>query len=151
DETRSGGVRRDAARSFALYRDLTAGGFHSTPVGRKDLGYIGNVPLARFDGPPPELLKKLNLPKPVITHRVSHEQYPSVRRHAAPFLRGGAAGRSATGQPALGPLAFAPAGRRRARLARLERARIAGGLAPRRRGALQVRAGRRSGHEGELR
>jgi hypothetical protein len=53
---------RDAARFFALYRDLTAGGFYSTPVGRKDLGYMGNVPLASFDGPPPELLKKLNLP-----------------------------------------------------------------------------------------
>ena len=53
---------RDAARFFALYRDLTAGGFYSTPVGRKDLGYIGNVPLASFDGPPRELLKKLNLP-----------------------------------------------------------------------------------------
>jgi hypothetical protein len=26
------------------------------------LGYMGNVPLASFDGPPPELLKKLNLP-----------------------------------------------------------------------------------------
>ncbi len=52
---------RDAVRFFALYRDLTAGGFYSTPVGRKDLGYIGNVPLASFDGPPPELLKKLNL------------------------------------------------------------------------------------------
>jgi hypothetical protein len=52
---------RDAARFFALYRDLTAGGFYSTPVGRKDLGYIGNVPLVSFDGPPPELLKKLNL------------------------------------------------------------------------------------------
>lgn len=62
DESRAVTVRRDAARFFALYRDLTAGGFYSTPVGRKDLGYIGNVPLARFDGPPPALLKKLNLP-----------------------------------------------------------------------------------------
>ena len=62
DELRAVVVRRDAARFFALYRDLTAGGFYSTPVGRKDLGYIGNVPLARFDGPPPALLKKLNLP-----------------------------------------------------------------------------------------
>ena len=62
DESRAVTARRDAARFFALYRDLTAGGFYSTPVGRKDLGYIGNVPLASFDGPPPELLKKLNLP-----------------------------------------------------------------------------------------
>jgi hypothetical protein len=40
---------------------LTAGGFYSSPVGRKDLGFIGNVPLARFEGPPPALLKALNL------------------------------------------------------------------------------------------
>ena len=53
---------RGPARFFALYRDLTAGGFYSTPVGRKDLNYIGNVPLARFEGPPPDLLKALGLP-----------------------------------------------------------------------------------------
>ena len=47
-----------AAAFFARYRDLTAGGFYTTPVGRKDLQYIGNVPLAHFDGPPLEALKK---------------------------------------------------------------------------------------------
>jgi Gluconate 2-dehydrogenase subunit 3 len=62
DLSRAANAKRDAARFFTLYRDLTAGGFYSTPVGRKDLGYIGNVPQARFDGPPPELLRKLNLP-----------------------------------------------------------------------------------------
>jgi Gluconate 2-dehydrogenase subunit 3 len=61
EESRAVLERRDAALFFARYRDLTAGGFYSTPVGRKDLGYIGNVPLARFEGPPPALLKKLNL------------------------------------------------------------------------------------------
>src|SRR2546430_16360939 len=35
DESRAVPVRRDAARFFALYRDLTAGGVYSTPVGRK--------------------------------------------------------------------------------------------------------------------
>ena len=50
-----------AAKFFARYRDLTAGGFYTTPVGRKDLGYIGNVPLAKFDGPPEDLLRKLGL------------------------------------------------------------------------------------------
>jgi hypothetical protein len=30
-------------------------------AGRRDLGYIGNVPLPRFDGPPAELLRKLGL------------------------------------------------------------------------------------------
>jgi hypothetical protein len=61
DAARAAAERRDAARFFAVYRDLTAAGFYSTPVGRKDLGYIGNVPLKRFDGPPVELLRKLNL------------------------------------------------------------------------------------------
>jgi hypothetical protein len=61
DLTRAAPARAEAARFFALYRDLTAAGFYSTPVGRKDLGYIGNVPLTHFEGPPPEILKKLNL------------------------------------------------------------------------------------------
>jgi hypothetical protein len=50
-----------AAKFFARYRDLTAGGFYSSPEGRKDLGYIGNVPLQKFVGPPLELLQKLGL------------------------------------------------------------------------------------------
>lgn len=50
-----------AAKFFARFRDLTAGGFYTTPAGMKDLGYIGNVPLATFDGPPAELIKKLGL------------------------------------------------------------------------------------------
>jgi len=49
------------ARFFARYRDLTAGGFYTTPEGRKDLQYVGNTPLARFDGPPLEVLKKVGL------------------------------------------------------------------------------------------
>ena len=61
DESRAVIALRDAARFFALYRDLTAGGFYSSPAGRKDLSYIGNVPLASFDGPPPALLKALGL------------------------------------------------------------------------------------------
>jgi hypothetical protein len=61
DATRASAARASAARFFALYRDLTAGAFYSTPIGRKDLGYVGNVPLTHFDPPPAELLKKLNL------------------------------------------------------------------------------------------
>ncbi|HEY6642695.1 gluconate 2-dehydrogenase subunit 3 family protein [Povalibacter sp.] len=51
----------EAAGFFARYRDLTAGGFYTTPEGRKDLQYVGNVPLARFDGPPAAVLKKAGL------------------------------------------------------------------------------------------
>jgi hypothetical protein len=61
DEARAGAPRRAAARFFSRYRDLTAGGFYSTPAGRKDLNYIGNVPLAGNDGPPATLLKTLGL------------------------------------------------------------------------------------------
>jgi hypothetical protein len=61
DESRATVPRRAAARFFSRYRDLTAGGFYSTPAGRKDLNYIGNVPFAGNDGPPPALLKTLNL------------------------------------------------------------------------------------------
>ena len=50
-----------AARFFARYRDLTAGGFYTTPQGREDLKYVGNVPMTHFDGPPPEVLKKVGL------------------------------------------------------------------------------------------
>ena len=52
---------RSAAHFFARFRDLTAGGFYSTPEGMKDIGYVGNVPLATFDGPTPEALKHLGL------------------------------------------------------------------------------------------
>lgn len=50
-----------AAKFFARYRDLTAGGFYTTPQGRDDLQYVGNKPLASFEGPPLEVLKKVGL------------------------------------------------------------------------------------------
>jgi hypothetical protein len=50
-----------AVRFFAKFRDLTAGGFYTTPVGMKDIGYVGNVPLEKFDGPPLAVLKKVGL------------------------------------------------------------------------------------------
>jgi hypothetical protein len=53
-----------AAKFFARYRDLTAGGFYTSPEGRKDLGYIGNVPLLKFSGPPAEVLRKVGLNPP---------------------------------------------------------------------------------------
>jgi hypothetical protein len=49
------------ATSFARYRDLTAAGFYTTPAGRKDLQYVGNVALAKFEGPPREVLEAVGL------------------------------------------------------------------------------------------
>jgi len=50
-----------AAKFFARYRALTAGGYYTTPVGMKDLRYVGNVAMTTFDGPPVEVLRKLGL------------------------------------------------------------------------------------------
>jgi hypothetical protein len=52
---------RTAAAFFARYRDLTTGGFYTTPQGRADLRYVGNTPLPRFDGPPPDVLRQVGL------------------------------------------------------------------------------------------
>ncbi|MEO6004816.1 MAG: gluconate 2-dehydrogenase subunit 3 family protein [Opitutus sp.] len=52
---------KTAARFFARFRNLTAGGFYTTPEGMKDIGYVGNVPLEKFEGPPADLIKKLGL------------------------------------------------------------------------------------------
>ena len=51
----------EAAAFFARYRDLTTGGFYTSPQGRADLRYVGNTPMPRFDGPPLEVLKKVGL------------------------------------------------------------------------------------------
>jgi len=52
---------KDAARFFARFRDLTAGGFYSTPEGMRDIGYTGNVALGAFPGPPQRVLERLGL------------------------------------------------------------------------------------------
>ncbi|MDP3070100.1 MAG: gluconate 2-dehydrogenase subunit 3 family protein [Opitutaceae bacterium] len=52
---------RPAAQFFRKFRDLTSGGYYSTPEGMKDIGYVGNVATEKFEGPPPEVLKQLGL------------------------------------------------------------------------------------------
>jgi hypothetical protein len=52
---------RTAATFFSIFRNLTAGGFYTTPAGWKDVGYVGNVALDHFAGPPPEVLQRLGL------------------------------------------------------------------------------------------
>ncbi|MSU48062.1 MAG: gluconate 2-dehydrogenase subunit 3 family protein [Opitutus sp.] len=52
---------RNGAQFFKRFRDLAAGGYYTTPEGMKDIGYTGNVPLDKFEGPQPEVLKKLGL------------------------------------------------------------------------------------------
>ncbi len=52
---------RTAAQFFRRFRDLTSGGYYTTPEGMKDIGYIGNVALDKYEGPTPEALKHLGL------------------------------------------------------------------------------------------
>ena len=52
---------KSASAFFKRYRDLTAGGFYTTPQGMKDIGYVGNVALPVFNGPPKAVLQKLGL------------------------------------------------------------------------------------------
>ena len=52
---------RFGARFFDRFRDLAATGYYTSNAGWQDLGYIGNVPLPRFDGPPPSVLRHLGL------------------------------------------------------------------------------------------
>ncbi len=53
------------AQFFARFRALAAGAYYSTPAGWKAIGYVGNVPLIAFPGPPPEVLAKLGLEQTV--------------------------------------------------------------------------------------
>ena len=49
------------ARFFDAFRDMCSTGFWTTEAGMRDLGYLGNVPLPSFDGPPREVLDRLGL------------------------------------------------------------------------------------------
>ena len=46
---------------FNSFRDLTASGFWTTRMGIDDLQYLGNRSVARWNGCPPEALKKLGV------------------------------------------------------------------------------------------
>ncbi len=46
---------------FKTFRDKATGGYYSTPEGWKAIGYVGNMPMTEFPGPPPEVLKHLGL------------------------------------------------------------------------------------------
>lgn len=54
-------ARKQAYSFFKMFRDRVAGGYYSTPVGWKAIGYVGNVAMAEYPGPPPEVLKHLGL------------------------------------------------------------------------------------------
>ncbi len=57
-------AKRDLTREttfFARFRALVSAGYYTTPQGMRDIGYVGNTPLAKYDGPPSAVLKRLGL------------------------------------------------------------------------------------------
>ncbi len=52
------------ARFFSHFRSLCLGGYYTTDVGMRDAGYVGNLPMPSFPGPPPEVLKRLGIDNP---------------------------------------------------------------------------------------
>jgi hypothetical protein len=56
---------KQAASFFSRFRNIAVGAYYGTPEGWKAIGYVGNVPLTSFDGPPPEVLNKLGVTQTV--------------------------------------------------------------------------------------
>ena len=52
---------RQGSAFFNGFRDLTASGFWSSPMGVEDLGYVGNKFAPDWQGPPPEILRRLGV------------------------------------------------------------------------------------------
>ncbi len=57
---------KKAADFFVKFRALASSAYYGTEAGWKALGYEGNTPLLSFDGPPPEVLKKLEITQTVL-------------------------------------------------------------------------------------
>jgi hypothetical protein len=57
---------KKAAAFFVKFRALAASAYYGTEAGWKAIGYVGNVPLATFDGPPKEVLERLGVEQTVI-------------------------------------------------------------------------------------
>ncbi|MDB6139704.1 MAG: gluconate 2-dehydrogenase subunit 3 family protein [Verrucomicrobiaceae bacterium] len=56
---------KKGAAFFSKFRSLAASAYYGTDAGWKALGYVGNISLASFDGPPPEVLALLGVEQTV--------------------------------------------------------------------------------------
>lgn len=65
DQPNAAAAFKSAAGFFLSFRSLAMGAYYSTLEGWKAIGYVGNVASQTFDGPPPEVLKKLGLEQTV--------------------------------------------------------------------------------------
>ncbi len=53
------------AQFFSRFRSIAAAAYYATPAGWKAIGYVGNVPMVTFDGPPDEILTQLGVEQTV--------------------------------------------------------------------------------------
>ena len=60
----------DGVNFFNRFRDMTASGFFSSAMGWKDVGYIGNVAVASWNGCPPAALQRLGVTEDVMKTRI---------------------------------------------------------------------------------
>jgi hypothetical protein len=56
---------KKAALFFKKFRNLASAGYYSTQEGWKAIGFVGNITSATFEGPPPEVLKQLDVEQTV--------------------------------------------------------------------------------------
>ena len=54
-----------SAAFFLKFRSLCSTGYYSTQEGWKAIGFVGNLPSASFEGPPPEVLRLLEVEQTV--------------------------------------------------------------------------------------
>jgi hypothetical protein len=52
---------KEPAEFFTRFRSICASAYYATPKGWDAIGYVGNVALHTFEGPPEEVLKKLGV------------------------------------------------------------------------------------------
>ena len=56
---------KKGASFFTKFRSLAASAYYGTDAGWKALGYVGNISLPSFDGPPPEVLAMVGVEQTV--------------------------------------------------------------------------------------
>lgn len=57
---------RKSAHFFSRFRTIASSAYYATPQGWASIGYVGNVILPKFEGPPAEVLKILDVTQTVV-------------------------------------------------------------------------------------
>ena len=65
---------KKAAGFFQTFRNIAAGAYYATEPGWKAIGYVGNVPLPAFNGPPPEVLALLGVKQTVESESIENTE-----------------------------------------------------------------------------